>query len=457
MILLSVVTLVALIAIQGYLIYNTYQLKKKTYTIDARNAIAKVYNTPELDSIMWLYRTDFKDNLKSYEAGNLSKDSLLKKLQDKSTSINYGFMEIFNSKLAETTQDYKIQFKKIVNSINLSDSLQSKSLIYDISEKNDTILLVGERFSNSDAILINNSTWQDAITFEKTDDTEEKTLNFKSSIYMSISNWNNLLFREMSGLLILSSFLFLFVVSLLFYSIQNLFKQKRIAAIKTDFINNITHELKTPLTTLSLATKTLSNKVLANKTTSMVTDTIKVIERQNTRLQNLIDQVLKNSLGYNEIKLNKEEINASVFLNELLNDYELGLDKEIAIERAIDKTGVLMLADKFHISTAILNILNNAIKYGGTQLLVSYTIDHKSVCHLIKITDNGIGIEPKYQKFIFEKFYRAQGEKDTHNYKGLGLGLYYTAQIVKAHNSQITVESKKNKGTTFTINIPVAQ
>ncbi|MBG44110.1 MAG: two-component sensor histidine kinase [Aequorivita sp.] len=442
---ISIITLIALIGIQGYLIYNTYELKKKTYTIDARNAIAKVYNTKELDSIMWLYRTDFLENLVAYEKGNLEGEDLLLKLREKTQEINPEFLKLFNDGLSK--DNYNLKIKKVLTSITLTDSLGNKNEIYSTDETNDTIILLGENFAPSDGLLINNSTWQD-------DQTPIK-LNFQSSIYMNISDWSNIMLKELSGLLILSSLLFLFVVSLLYYSIQNLMKQKRLAEIKTDFINNITHELKTPLSTLALATKTLTSEH-ANGNKEIADGAVKIIERQNTRLQKLIDQVLQSSLGYKQIQLSKEDFNGSVFLNEMLDDYMLSIvSPDITLNRNIESTGLPIHADKFYLSTAIINLLNNAIKYGGTKLTVDYGVDKLDSTHYISVKDNGIGISPKYQKFIFEKFYRVS-EKDTHNYKGLGLGLYYTKQIINAHGGNISVKSEANKGSVFTIKIPIS-
>lgn len=442
---ISIFTLIALIGIQGYLIYNTYELKKKTYTIDARNAIAKVYNTKELDSIMWLYRTDFLENLRAYEKGELKEKDLLLNLREKTIEINPGFLQLFNQGLAKEKENYNVKIKKVLTSVTLTDSLGNKKEIYN-PEDNDTIILLGENFEQNDGLLINNSTWQD--------DQSPIKLNFQSSIFMNISDWDAIMLKELSGLLILSSLLFLFVVSLLYYSIQNLMKQKHLAEIKTDFINNITHELKTPLSTLSLATKTLTSEH-ANGNKEIADGAVQIIERQNTRLQKLIDQVLQSSLGYQEIQLSKETFNGSVFINELLDDYLLSINSsEIKVQRNIDSTGIAIEADKFYLSTAIINLLNNAIKYGGTELTVSYGIDKADSTHFISIKDNGIGISPKYQRFIFEKFYRVS-EKDTHNYKGLGLGLYYTKQIITAHGGSISVKSEANKGSVFTIKIPI--
>ena len=450
---ISILTLISLVGIQGYLIYNSYELKHKTITIDARNAIARIYTSPKIDSIAWLYRNNFLSNLEAYKNNEISKDDLLDSLQEKSKEINPGFLKIFNEGLKTYDADFDIQFKKIVTAISVSDSLGTIETLYP-EKRNDTIILLGSSFDQTDALLINNSTWQKDHDVTTENGIETFDLNFKSSIFMNITNWNSLLIRELSTLLVLSTLLFLFVVGLLYYSIQNLLKQKRVAEIKTDFINNITHELKTPLSTLSLATKTLTNNY-AKDNKEIFSDAIQVIERQNTRLQNLIDQVLKSSLGYQQIQLQKEPFNVTTFLDDLLNDYELTISKKITIHRTLESTGMLLNGDTFYISTAIINLLNNSIKYGGTTLKVGYFLDTKDNNHTISVADNGIGISVKYHKHIFDKFYRVS-EKDTHNYKGLGLGLYYTNQIIKAHNGTINVASGTNEGTTFIVKIPVS-
>jgi len=446
LVIISIATLAALIGIQGYLIYNTYELKKKTYTFDARTAIAKVYNSKEVDSVMWIYRNNFLSNLKTDAKSPEGKIHLLSDLRKTTATINPGFLTIYKAGLAKQEENFDVRFKKIATSIELTDTLTGKTDTIYRSNGTDTLILLGEDFNVNEGLLINNSTWQDH--------TGPFKLVFKSSVFMDIEGWDKVMLRELSGILVLSSLLFLFVVGLLYYSIQNLMKQKRLAEIKTDFINNITHELKTPLSTLSLATNTLTSEhAKGNK--EIADGAVKIIERQNMRLQKLIDQVLQSSLGYQQIQLSKEHFNGKIFINELLDDYILTIpSSEIILNRKIESTGIAIEADRFYLSTAIINILNNAIKYGGTKLTVNYGIDNENSSHIITIQDNGIGISPKYQKIIFAKFYRIS-EKDTHNYKGLGLGLYYTKQIINAHGGIISVESQANRGSVFTIKIPI--
>ena len=184
-----------------------------------------------------------------------------------------------------------------------------------------------------------------------------------------------------------------------------------------------------------------------------VANTVETIERQNKRLQKLIDQVLNNSLGYQEIQLNKESVNIEAYLNTILDDFMLSVkSKNVQINRSFSTTIDTIDIDKFYITTALLNILENAVKYSNHELIIDCNVQSENSL-TIAIKDNGIGISEKDKSQVFEKFYRA-GNKEIHNVKGLGLGLYYTNQIIKAHQGHISVESKKNQGTTFTLTIP---
>ncbi|GHC50283.1 sensor histidine kinase [Ulvibacter litoralis] len=450
----SVITLLALTGIQSYLIYNTYELKKKAFVVDAKAEVGKVYRTPTIDSLMWTYRYHFLDKIQEYKSNKISKEAVIDSLKKKTSAINGRFLELYNEGMSGNSLQSEIKFRQMVSHISMVDNLGKKDNFLNEAKK-DSIFLFGEDYRATDGVRINNATWTQEHEYVLDGVSIPYFLEFKTHIFIDVLDENKIMLKELSGILIAAVLLFIFVVSLLYYSIQNLFKQKRLADIKTDFINNITHELKTPLSTLSLATETLTGSFVENDTI-LAKETVQIINRQNVRLQKLIDQVVESSLGYREIQLSNEEFNCSIFLNELINDYELPLNSSVVISKKIDNTGILMVADKFFLGTAIINLLNNAIKYGGTELEISYTVDTKKDAHIINIKDNGIGISEKYQKHIFHKFYRVS-EKDTHNYKGLGLGLYYTSQIIKAHNGTITVHSSINNGATFSIQIPLAQ
>lgn len=419
--------------------------------MDARNAVARIYNTQEVDSLMWLYRTDFLNNLKEFEQGKIDTSVLLTSLQQKTKALNPDFLEIFKKGFESSETKLDVELKIVTGTILLNDSNRSDVLF---EPNGDEMFLLGNTFPIETGNLINNSTWQHDLDFED-DNGNYRFVNlaFRTQVYMHVSNWQATMIKDLAGLFLFEFILFAFLVILVYYSIRNLLKQKKLSDIKTDFINNITHELKTPLSTLSIATKTLSLQYDENDG-RISKSAIDVIDRQSLRLQKLFDQVVDNSVGYKDIELSKETLNATVFLNNILDDYSLALDSEVVLIRNFEASELCITADRFYLGTAIINILNNAVKYGASTIKIDFTVDAESGEGTIAISDNGIGIDKKHHKSIFEKFYRA-AEKDTHNYKGLGLGLYYCYQVLKAHHGSISVESKTGLGSTFYLNLPI--
>ena len=285
---------------------------------------------------------------------------------------------------------------------------------------------------------------------------KERTLEFlvMTRDRMNISQWERIVLGRMSGILIGSILLLLFVVGLFYYSIKNLIKQKKVADVKTDFVNNITHELKTPLATLSLASKSLKQKEILESPKAFE-NTLGILDRQNSRLQKLIDQVMSNSLGSEELVLNKEQIIDNNYFKNIIDDFSLSVQSQtLNIQTQIEPKEVILRIDTILFTTALFNILENAVKYGKESVEIKISTRLLNDHYEIEVSDNGIGISEKNQKYIFDKFYRV-ASGNIHNVKGLGLGLFYTKQVVDAHDGNIQMKSQANKGTTFTITIPV--
>ena len=216
--------------------------------------------------------------------------------------------------------------------------------------------------------------------------------------------------------------------------------------VKTDFINNITHELKTPLTTLGISTKILERKDI-RENEAQFNNILNTISRQNNRLQNLIDQVMANSLGEDEIELQKEKIDGESFLKAIVDDFKIAFPK-VTLETHFNANETSLVLDKFHLTTAILNVLENAVKYGSNTITIKTELIKNQFN--ISIKDDGIGISKNKHSLLFDKFYRVE-EGNLHNAKGLGLGLFYVKQIIKAHQGTIDVISDLGKGSEFTI------
>lgn len=452
---ISILGLIALSIIQGYLINNTYKLEKDVFISETRKSISRLDDfSPVLDSINDIWQDYFLNTLADYKLKQINKEEVISRLMSKTDSVNDSYVVNYKKELKKKKVVYDLKFQKIVKKIIVLDSIMNDTIF----NSNDTskIHLLGEHFNEENGHKVSSSLWLTDHAFERNINGEKTSvsynLQFETEDRMNIDGWKKIVLKRMTSLLLISIFIFLLVFGLLYYSIKNLISQKKIADIKTDFVNNITHELKTPLATLSLATKILQKEDVIS-TSNIADSTVKTIERQNIRLQKLIDQVLNNSLGYNEIQLKKEVINSTEYLNTILDDFMLSVSgMNVEIKRTISGNKEILI-DKFYFTTAIFNLLENAIKYCEEDVKIDFssTVNNSFI---ISIKDNGIGISSKDQKLLFDKFFRA-GNKEIHNVKGLGLGLYYTNQIIKAHNGSINVKSTESKGATFTIEIPL--
>lgn len=456
LIIASIATLVALSGIQGYLIENAYQLEKKLFIQETDDAISDIDNHPELDSLTDIIGEELKANLSDYKNKRISKAEVIRKIKIKGDSVNPQYMKRYNTELDSINLGYKIRYKRQITSIVTFDGKKTDS-IFPFSE-NRNLVILGEAFEDEESQTVKSSrTFAEFEFVEKLNDSvfvNSIDLEIKTKDVIVITDWKSIVFRRMASLLIFSVLLFLFVVGLLYYSIKNLINQKKITEIKTDFINNITHELKTPLATLSVASKSLKNKEIQN-TPEAFENTLNIVDRQNTRLQKLIDQVLTNSLSSKDIVLSKDAVVDTTYFKNLVEDFKLSTQqKSLQLINDVYTEDVILRIDTFHFTTALLNILENAVKYGNDETEIHLKTSLKNNKYIIQISDNGSGISEKDQAQIFDKFYRVS-HGNVHNVKGLGLGLYYTHQIVHAHQGKITVQSELAKGTTFSITIPI--
>lgn len=452
----SVFGLIALSIIQGYLINNTYKLKRDAFINEMRRSVSQIDDfSPALDSLSDIWQDQFLNRIADYKVKQATKADILNGLQFVIDSINETYKTEYQNELSAQNIPYDIKFQKKVLAIILEDSIKNDT-IFDFNKTPKKIIL-GNDINEEKAIGLSTTLWQTDHTSSRTINGEQKDIEFylafKTRDIMDLQGWRSVVIKEMMGLLLLSLIIFSVVIALLYNSIKSLITQKKIADIKTDFVNNITHELKTPLATLTLATKMLKNKGVLEQP-EMINNTISTIERQNKRLQKLIDQVVSNSVGYRDIHLNKESVNPGTYFNAVLDDFLLSVkSKSVQLNRKFEGEQNAIIIDRFYMTTALLNILENTVKYSGEALHIDCMVTVGNELN-IEISDNGIGISPKDQKQIFEKFYRA-GHTEIHDVKGLGLGLYYTAEIIKAHQGTIEVQSNPSKGTTFILKLPL--
>jgi signal transduction histidine kinase len=456
LIIVACFAILGLSAIQGYLIRNAYQLEKEVFLDETNEAMSGIHTKKEIEDLFQVLNEALEYDISDLKNGRMTNAQILKNLSTLSDSLNVLHQEYYKEELLKIGLDYAVKYKANITSIIVYEGSKVDTILPTVGVKKS--FLFGENFNEDTAISINTSRLFDEndYIFASEDAIVTRTFDYevRSERLILIEDYNSIVFERMSLLLIASSLIFLIVVGLFYYSIKNLITQKKNSDIKTDFINNITHELKTPLATLSIATKSLKNDAIKNNETAF-DNTLNIVTRQSDRLQKLVDQVLNNSLSSESIALNREQIIDNQYFKELVEDFKLSTQrKDLLIENKVYPEEVLLRIDRFHFNTALLNILENAVKYGKEHTKITLKTELRNAHYHIVIEDNGIGISEKNKQHVFDKFYRVS-DGNVHDVKGLGLGLYYTYQIIKAHNGRIWVDSELNKGTTFNIKIPI--
>jgi two-component system phosphate regulon sensor histidine kinase PhoR len=256
--------------------------------------------------------------------------------------------------------------------------------------------------------------------------------------------------------MIAGAIFFTFVIIAAFYvTVNALVRQKKLSEIKNDFINNMTHEFKTPLATISLAVDALRNeKVVQDRNKSEYFTGI--IKEENKRMNKQVETILQASLlDRQEQQLNRKSLHAHVIIQEAMENFQLQLEgKGGRSELHLNAKDDQIFADEVHFTNIITNLIDNAVKYSKDNLLIKITTHSTPKNLVIRIEDNGIGMSKETQRRIFEKFYRAH-TGNLHNVKGFGLGLSYVKTIVEAHEGRIKVDSTVGRGTCFTLELPL--
>jgi two-component system phosphate regulon sensor histidine kinase PhoR len=257
---------------------------------------------------------------------------------------------------------------------------------------------------------------------------------------------------EMS-LWLYSTIVVLLVIVFFSYSLLVILKQKRLSEIQRDFINNMTHEIKTPISTISLSAESIK-KPGSTDNPQKIFMYATIIQEEANRLKNQVERVLQVARSESKIKLKKEEFN----IHEVLSDLALSAqithkDKNAKISVHFDSKHAKLYGDKLHLSNIFNNLIENAIKYSPNEVVVEISTREKSKGMEIWVKDQGVGIEKQHQRKIFDKFFRVS-TGNIHDVKGFGLGLHYVGLMVKAHQGKIRVESTPGKGSTFQVYLP---
>ncbi len=279
--------------------------------------------------------------------------------------------------------------------------------------------------------------------------------NSDYQLFVSFPRKEKYIIATISNILILAAVFVLIIILAFAGALYQLIRQKQISEIKTDFINNMTHEFKTPIATINLALDAIKNpKIIDDK--EKVLRYSNIIRQENKRMHGQVENVLRISkLEKNQLDLTSEVVDVHEVIEEAITHVDLLVnDKGGYINVDYRAKSNEVMASKFHLTNVIVNMLDNAIKYTVDAPKIDIITDNAGRNVMIKIKDQGIGMSKNVQKNVFDKFYREQ-KGNIHDVKGHGLGLSYVKKVIEHHNGSVYVESEKGKGSTFIVKLPL--
>lgn len=450
-ILLSTLSIVVFIALQAYLVVTIYNQEVEKFDYRYRELVDK--------AIEWMI-TNRRDN--GFAKANFILDGLSKKMEEYLTiNASVDTME-FRELVYRQFYDIIFRFSEVdtflasyLHSINIKDSFVSDFEIKRINliglQKlvpiyNESIKLSGKGIQHR--ALGSNALVAYQYHFEG------NFFNMEVNYSVDFSNKKREVFKRAALSIGIAFLSLIIIVGGLLFTLGNLLKEKKLSQMKTDFINNMTHELKTPLSTISVASRTLECEQVASDPIRVL-ETARVIARQNTQLSRQINHLLEISKWERkQFELYRRWLNPAAFVKGVIELCRWECKAaEVSITEEYSTSEAMVFIDETMITAALVNLFSNAVKYNTRKPEVHFRVWTDSMLN-ISITDNGIGIARDEQVHIFDKFYRVN-TGNLHNVKGLGLGLYYVKHIVEAHGGQVTVSSKPGQGSTFTVKLPI--
>ena len=276
-------------------------------------------------------------------------------------------------------------------------------------------------------------------------------------LWVIVPNSSGVVLKELRWRIVIAGIFTLVVFAAFYLTVNTMLRQKKLSEIKNDFINNMTHEFKTPLATISLAVDALKNdKVMGDKEKMIYFSSI--IKEENQRMNRQVETILKAALlERQEVNLMLKPTHVHEVIKDIADNFTLQLnDKKGKVEMDLEAPNDLIDADEVHFPNLINNLVDNSVKYSKDnvppEIKISTVANGKNMT--IRLEDNGIGMSKETVKRIFEKFYRAH-TGNVHNVKGFGLGLSYVKTMVDAHGGHIKVDSTPGKGSIFTLELPL--
>jgi len=354
--------------------------------------------------------------------------------------------------IAQRYTDYEI-YEKLSNAFQ-AEGLRNLKFEYAITTDKDEYIveLQSKNFLNESADTASYRRRVIPIAVQMGSDWEN--LIPEEHLFIIIPKFQDQLLQSLSWLLI-AAFIFTIIILAAFYlTLSTMLKQKRLSEIKSDFINNMTHEFKTPIATISLAVDMVRNdKIIADKEKLLYFAGI--IKDENKRMNKHVETILQAaSMDKQELKLNFVPTPVHPIINDIAAHFQLQLqEKNGSIVLQLNALNDTVAIDEVHFTNLLNNLVDNAVKYTKEDVLVKITTHSTKNNLVIRVEDNGIGMSKETIKNIFEKFYRAH-TGNVHNVKGFGLGMSYVKTVLDAHKGKIKIDSVLGKGSIFTIEVP---
>ncbi|MBD0378260.1 MAG: HAMP domain-containing histidine kinase [Bacteroidota bacterium] len=280
-----------------------------------------------------------------------------------------------------------------------------------------------------------------------------ENLSADELLIVVVPNIRNIVAKDLRPRFIIAVLFTLVIVTAFYLTVRTMLRQKKMSEIRNDFINNMTHEFKTPIATISLAVDALRNEKV-QQDTKKLTYFSEIIKEESQRMNRQVETILKSALmDRQEVELNLKPLHIHQIIRDVADNFMLRLqEKQGTLELNLNAANDLIEADEVHISNLVNNLMDNAVKYGKENVPphIHIQTDSTDKKFIFRIEDNGIGMNRETLKHIFERFYRAH-TGNVHNVKGFGLGLSYVKTVVEAHNGSIKAESTLGKGSCFTI------
>lgn len=403
--------------------------------------IANDFDTASYQQINW--SSEFSEtHINDDDTSNALREFIVGRSDRVRTIVKrYTFESLMNGEL-----ESRIQPEDLKDKIGKALKKEGVPGAFSFAVKNDKTGAFEEKYrsKNYDSTATNSA-------FAKPLFQSDRSNRMQYTLYVQPEDSSSFVWSKVWKMTVLSIVFTILILVSFGYALYFIFKQKKVSQIKNDFINNMTHELKTPLASISIATASIDHPEIINNPEEIRRLT-QVIQDEKDRINSHVERVLDTAaLDSGELKLSTEQMNIAEVLRCAAKNIELSLLHVNGSISISGETNVSMEGDAFHLTNVFTNILDNSIKYRSEEapkIFVEVQSDSSRIS--ISISDNGIGMTSKQQKQAFEKFYRAE-TGDIHNRKGFGLGLSYVQSVVEKHQGSVGIKSKVNEGTTVTI------